>query len=407
MDARPGLRREAPLDLEEVGDDKVLVARIRDEIRSGGPMTFARFMEIALYDPERGYYRAPDARPGREGDYVTAPELHPIFGATLASAVLEIRERLGSPERFTVREYGAGTGALARSLLAAIRAAGLGPEAIRYQAVDVDDRRASSLAASLAEADLVDYLDVADTKPIEGIVLANEVLDALPVHRMRRRGEALRELAVETAPDGGLVEVEIAPSTPALAARLESEGVSLVDGQTAEIGLAADGWIRQAAAGLRRGVLLLIDYGAVATELYDPVRRPDGTLRAYVRHQVHDDPFRHVGRQDLTAHVDVSAVESAAHAAGLWTIGLTTQAEALMGLGIEERLRAIQADPATSFEEYRLVRSALMRLLDPAAMGRFRVMVFGRDVPDDPENRPLGLLSYRLPERRTTPPPTR
>ena len=111
------------------------------------------------------------------------------------------------------------------------------------------------------------------------------------------------------------------------------------------------------------------------------MRRRDGTLRAYVRHQVHDDPYRHVGRQDLTAHVDVTAVERAAHAAGLTTIGITTQAEALMGLGIEARLQAIQADPATTFEDYTLVRSALMRLLDPAAMGRFRVMAFGRDWP--------------------------
>ena len=130
-------------------------------------------------------------------------------------------------------------------------------------------------------------------------------------------------------------------------------------------------------------MLLLIDYGAPAAELYDPVRRRDGTLRAYVRHQVHDDPYRHVGRQDLTAHVDVTAVERAAHAAGLTTIGITTQAEALMGLGIEARLQAIQADPATTFEDYALVRSALMRLLDPAAMGRFRVMAFGRGWPAD------------------------
>ena len=99
-------------------------------------------------------------------------------------------------------------------------------------------------------------------------------------------------------------------------------------------------------------MLLLIDYGAPAAALYDPVRRRDGTLRAYVRHQVHDDPYRHVGRQDLTAHVDVTAVERAAHAAGLTTIGITTQAEALMGLGIEARLQAIQADPATTFEDY-------------------------------------------------------
>jgi SAM-dependent MidA family methyltransferase len=165
------------------------------------------------------------------------------------------------------------------------------------------------------------------------------------------------------------------------------------------VGLAHDAWIGEAAAGLRRGVLLVIDYGAPAAELYDPVRRRDGTLRAYVRHQVHADPYRHVGRQDLTAHIDVTAVERAAHGAGLATIGVTTQAEALMGLGIEARLRRIQADPATTFEDYALVRSALLRLLDPAAMGRFRVLAFGRDWPDDEAAGPLAMFRFRLPER--------
>ncbi len=117
-----------------------------------------------------------------------------------------------------------------------------------------------------------------------------------------------------------------------------------------------------------------------------------------MRHQVHDDPYRFIGRQDLTAHVDVTAVAEAANAAGLTTVGITTQAEALMGLGIQERLQAIQGDPATTLEAYTLLRSSLMRLLDPAAMGRFRVMAFGRDWPTGPA-APLGLFAYRLPGR--------
>ena len=190
----------------------------------------------------------------------------------------------------------------------------------------------------------------------------------------------LRELAVAVGEDGAFGEVEIAPSTAALVDRLAADGIELVDGQTAEICLALDDWIARATAPLRRGLVLLIDYGAIAAELYDPIRRRDGTLRAYVRHQVHDDPYRFVGRQDLTAHVDVTAVERAArrrphhdrhHDPG----------RGADGLGIEERLREIQADPATTFEDYPLLRSALLRLLDPAAMGRFRFMVFGRDWP--------------------------
>ena len=212
---------------------------------------------------------------------------------------------------------------------------------------------------------------------------------------MRRRGDALRELAVGLDGDR-FVEVEVDPTTPALADRLAAEGIELVDGQTAEICLALDGWIADAASGLAGGLLLLIDYGAIATELYDPIRRRDGTIRAYVRHQVHDDPYRHIGRQDLTAHVDVTAVERAAAAAGLTHLATTTQAEFLVGAGTDELLREIQSDPATSLEEYLTVRSVLMRLLDPAAMGRFRVMAFGRDWPPGP---PLAAFAYRLPER--------
>lgn len=142
-----------------------------------------------------------------------------------------------------------------------------------------------------------------------------------------------------------------------------------------------------------------MDYGAPATELYDPVRRRDGTLRAYLRHRVHDDLYVHVGRQDLTAHVDVTAVEGAARAAGLATIGITTQAEALMGLGVQERLQAIQADPTTTMADYTLVRASLLRLLDPGAMGRFRVMAFGRDWPERAEDGQLRIFTFRLPQR--------
>lgn len=400
-DIQPGLRREAPTDLSEVGEDAALLDRIRDEIRATGPIPFARFMELALYTAEGGYYRAAAARPGREGDFITAPELHPIFGQTLAKAIEEIWRRLGEPAPFVVREIGAGTGALAVAILDGLAGAG-SPllDAIVYEPVEVDDRRLEALAARLAAAGHGARHRPPADGPFVGVILANEVLDALPIHRVRRRDGAIREVAVDVGPDGRLVEVEVAPSTPRVATHLTDAGVDLVEGQTAEFALGLEAWIEGVAADLARGVLLLIDYGAPAAALYDPVRRRDGTLRAYVRQQVHDDPYRHVGRQDLTAHVDVTAVERAAHAAGLTTIGITTQAEALMGLGIEARLQAIQADPGTTFEDYALVRSALMRLLDPAAMGRFQVMAFGRGWPAEAATAAtLGLFAFRLPAR--------
>lgn len=388
-DLRSGIRRSAPTDLSDLTEHPKLAARIRDEIRRDGPMPFARFMELALYDPDGGYYRASDARPGRSGDFLTAPELHPIFGEMLGRAVVDAWEGLGRPDPFVVAEHGAGDGALAIPML---RGA---PDTIRYRPVEVDERRLDALRDRLRDAGLVDRLT--DAERFDGMVIANEVLDALPVHRVRRRGDLLRELAVAIAHDGSFVEVEIEPTTPKLGERLEDEGIELVDGQTAELSLSVDDWIAEATAPLRRGIVVLIDYGYAAAELYDPVRRRNGTLRAYLRHQVSDDPYRFVGRQDLTAHVDVTAVERAAHAAGLETLGITTQAEALIGLGIEDRLRAIQADPATTIEDYALLRSSLLRLLDPAAMGRFRFMVFARDWPP---SRPARLLRYRLPSRR-------
>ena len=396
MEPRLELRREPAPDLDAVGEDGELAERIRAEIRWTGPMPFVRFMELALYDPDGGYYRGTEARPGRGGDFLTAPELHPIFGETLATGLHEIWERLDRLDPFVIREHGAGTGALALAILGGITDDDF-RAAIRYEPVEVDARRVAAFRETMAAAGHGERVSEPGAHAFDGVVLANEVMDALPVHRVRQRGAALRELAIDLDGDNAFHEVETDPSTPDLAARLGREDITLVDGQTAEICLGLDAWLAAAVAPLRRGVALLIDYGAPAAQLYDPARRRDGTLRAYLRHRVHDDPYIHIGRQDLTAHVDVTAVERAAHDAGLATIGITTQAEALMGLGIEARLRAIQADPATTLADYTLVRASLMRLLDPAAMGRFRVMAFGRDWPDMPGGVPLGLFSFALP----------
>jgi SAM-dependent MidA family methyltransferase len=396
MDVTPGLRRDPAPDLDAVGEDQGLVARIHAAIARDGLMTFARFMDLALYDPDGGYYRAADARPGREGDFLTAPEAHPIFGAAVARAVIDAWEQLGRPDPFVLREYGAGMGVLGGAILD-----GVGRErpdfaaVLRYQPIEVEERRLDAIAARLAAAGHADALlkpPDRDDPPIEGMVLGNEVLDALPTHRVVVRDGILREVMVG-ARDGAFVDLEADPSSPDLAGRLAAEGVSLAEGQHAEICLALDGWIADVATGLGRGVLLLIDYGHPAIELYDPLRRRDGTLRAYLRHRVHDDPYVHVGRQDLTAHVDVTAVERASAVAGLTHLGTTTQAEFLVGLGTEGLLQAIQADPATTLEEYLAVRSALMRLLDPSAMGRFRVMGFGRGWPDE---APLAGFGFRL-----------
>jgi len=398
VDVTPGLRRDAAPDLDAVGQDEALVERIHAEIDRDGPITFARFMDLALYDPLGGYYRAATPRPGRGGDFLTAPETHPIFGAALARGLQEVWERLGRPDPFVLREYGAGTGALIVSVLQRLAVDGTGLErALRYDPIEVEPRRVEAIAARLVAIGRAGVLMDAGSsgQPIVGAVIGNELLDALPTHRVvARRGRLLEVLTGSR--EGQFIDVETEPTTPALAGRLAQEGIDLIDGQRAEVCLALDAWIANAAAGLARGLLLLIDYGYAAHELHDPVKRRDGTLRAYVRQRVHDDPYRHVGRQDLTAHVDVTAVERAAERAGLSHLGTTTQAEFLVGLGAQDLLQAIQADPETTMEDYLALRSALMRLIDPGAMGRFRVMGFGRAWPDGP---PLGGFAYQLPRR--------
>ena len=397
-----GLRRTPPAAALPSAGAPRLIERIRTEIDAQGLMTFARFMELALYDPEDGYYRVAADRPTRAGDFLTAPELHPIFGAALARQLEEIWQRLGEPSDFVLREYGAGAGTLGLTILRALAGAGPGgagaaspglAAALRYTPIEINEHRRADLTERLVEAGFGANLalDRPLDEPATGCVLANEFLDALPVHRVIWQSGQLRERFVGW--DGqGLCDVVGPPSTPALAQRLADEAVQLVEGAQAEICLAIDGWLREVATGLRLGCVLVIDYGYPAAELYGPTRA-NGTLRAYAGQQVHDDPFVAVGRQDLTAHVDLSAVERAALAVGLSQLGVTSQAEFLVGVGVDVLLEAIRADPATTAEEWLSVRSALHRLLDPRLLGGFRVLALGRGMPTEPA---LRGLAYRL-----------
>jgi SAM-dependent MidA family methyltransferase len=371
----PGIDLAAPLPESEPR----LIAKIADEIGRGGPMTFARFMELALYDPEAGYYTSGEG-PGRDGDFLTAPEGHPIFGWAIARALEAVWLRLDRPGRFVVREHGAGSGALAFGILDGLRRSGSALfEILRYQAIEVSQPRLEGLHTRLETADLAGSLEPADTVPAPGAVLANELLDALPIHRVEGSATGLLERYVDLDGDGALTTVLTAPSTSDLQARLDAERIQLAPGQPAEICLAIDPWLNEAAAPLKRGLVLILDYGAPAAELYAESR--GSTLRAYQRHRVHNDPLVAIGRQDLTAHVDLTAVERAAAATGLELLGRTTQAEFLAGLGIGELLVDLQSRPDTTLEGYLAAKSAVVRMLDPRATGNFAVLRFGRGLP--------------------------
>jgi SAM-dependent MidA family methyltransferase len=382
----PGYRRETLPDPESVGEDPWLVAAIRAEIHRDGPITFARFMDRALYEPGHGYYRRPDAAgPGPAGDFLTAPEAHPIFGAALGRLVEQAWEAMARPSPFIILEPGAGTGALAAGLLGGLRDAG-SPllDALRYRPVEVEPARVAALRGRLAADGLDGRLALDDppstgTASEAGALVANEVLDALPFHRVVGRAGGPRELLVRASPGSGFAWVEAEPTTPELAARLAAEDVVLAEGQVTELCLGIEPWLRAATARLTAGIVVLIDYATEPASLHSTAR-PTGTLRAFARHAVGGDPFRHVGRQDLTATVDLWAVRAAAAAVGLDPVGETTGAELLAMAGDDLAGRWLHR-PGATLEDALLLRSALARLMDPSGLGGFRVLVYGRGLP--------------------------
>jgi SAM-dependent MidA family methyltransferase len=373
-----GLARSRPAGPPPAEDDPVLLERIRAEIAAGGPLTFARFMELALYEPGLGYYRVEDDRPSRSGDFLTAPETHRLFGAAIGRQLDEVWRRLDRPDPFVLREYGPGSGTLAESIRAGLLGDGSGlAAALRYEPIEINEHRRAEIADRVGIPFRTGH-DLADR--FSGAILANEFLDAQPVHRVEGRDGRLLERFVDwDAATGRLVERPATPSSDALAERLAAEGIHLAEGQVAEICLALGPWLEEVASVLERGLVLIIDYGSQAPILYDP-SRTGGSLRAYAGQHAHADPFRSIGRQDLTAHVDLSALEAAARAAGLEVLGDVPQAAFLLGCGLEELLERIRSNPATTLEEWLAARSAVGRFLDPSALGGFRTVALGRAI---------------------------
>jgi SAM-dependent MidA family methyltransferase len=349
---------------------------IRDRIRRGGPISFAEFYETALYHPRHGYYFTQDPTL----DFQSSPNVHPVFGAAIGRQVGAFWRAMGRPSRFDVFEAGAGSCRLAADILRYLRMAE--PEAYgatRYVVQDVT-LNAASAAVRLEAAGVPEgKVEVAAALPasaqVEGVILSNELLDALPFHRVRRREGVLHELLVGL--DGeSLVDVEAEPR-PDIVAHLEALGASPGEGCDAEVSLAAPAWMRRAALALKRGYVLTLDYGYEAPELYAPWRKR-GTLLTFYRHTPGDDPYARIGRQDITASVDFTSVIRAGEEAGLTTERFTAQGEYLATLGIGE---ALSKPPAADLlEAYVALRKAVIELADPGGLGRIRVLVQSKGV---------------------------
>ena len=349
-----------------------LAALIRAEIAASGDwLPFARYMELALYAPGLGYYAAGAAKFGAAGDFVTAPEISALFGRSLARQVAQVLAA-SAPH---VLEFGAGTGKLAADLLGALGAT-CQSYAILEPSPDLRERQADTLRR-LAPMHLpkVRWLDtLPDT--FSGCMLANEVVDAMPVHLLRFTAEAIFERGVTAAPDGGFVYAE-RPAQGALLAAARALPVPGYDDYVTELNLAAPAWIAALGACLSQGAALLIDYGFPAREYYHP-QRSRGTLMCHYRHHAHDDPFFLPGLCDITAHVDFSALALAGEASGLDLLGYAGQAGFLIDCGITELIGEVSASDSA---RYLPLANQANRLLSPAEMGElFKVMLLGRGI---------------------------
>lgn len=349
---------------------------IRDEVEAaGGWLSFERFMELALYAPGLGYYSAGSAKLGADGDFVTAPEMSDLFSRCLARQCAEVLGQTGGE----ILELGAGTGRMAGVILTELAARDALPE--RYAILEVSADLAARQRAHLAVLPpalraRVEWLERLPGEPRSGVILANEVLDALPCRRFTvARGE-LRELGVALSPGGRLRDAAAAPDADLARALAELASQALLpEGYVSEVCLRVSSWIASLSDCLARGVVLLSDYGLPRAHYYHPERR-SGTLRCHFRQRAHDDPYINLGVQDIGAWVDFTRVAEAAASAKLTVAGFATQTACLLGLGLPELVaEAERGSPL----HVRLAGEA-RRLLMPEEMGEaFKVMALTRD----------------------------
>jgi len=361
-----------------------LRARIAARIEAaGGWIGFDAYMQAALYEPGLGYYAGGSRKFGRDGDFVTAPETSPLFGQCLATQCLQWFER--APPR--VFEFGAGSGALAAQLLGELTA--LGAADVEYRIVEVSGelrarQRETLQAISPALARRVSWLE-RWPESIEGVVIANELLDAMPARVFRLQRDRVLERGV-ALDDRGLAfrdrdaDAAFERRVRATLAQVWGDAGRWPHDYVSEIGVQAQAWVSEAGSRLARGALLLVDYGFPRAELYHP-QRDAGTLMCHYRHHSHGDPFLWPGLQDITVHVDFSAAAAAAAQAGLDCLGYTSQANLLINLGLLDRLARVPVEDAIA---YLPQAQAVGRLLSEAEMGElFKAAAFGRGLADD------------------------
>lgn len=375
---------------EERARSDALAERIRAEIAAAdGAIGFARFMELALYTPALGYYGAAREKFGAAGDYVTAPELGGLYARCLARALAPVLAELGGGD---IIEVGAGSGRLAADLLTELAALSALPNA--FHILELSGALRARQEATLKQhapalAGRVRWLERLPPPGFRGVILGNEALDAMPVERFVVRPDGVYQLGI-AARDEQFVWVEL-PGSAATRARVAP--LDLPPGYASEINFAAEAWVRSVGEILADGLILLIDYGFPRAEFYHP-ERAAGTLMCHYRQRAHADPLILLGLQDISAHVDFTAIAEAGAGAGLNVLGYTSQAAFLLGSGLTEL--AGQSDPGNTRAHLALTQE-IKKLTSPAEMGElFKVIGLGRNIGRPPAGFALHDRRARL-----------
>jgi SAM-dependent MidA family methyltransferase len=373
---------------------EALARLVAGEIEAaGGAIPFSRYMELCLYAPGLGYYSAGQRKFGAGGDFVTAPEVSSLFGRSLARCCAQVLQQTGGD----ILEFGAGSGRLAVDLLGELDLLGCLPQRyfILERSADLQQRQRQLLYREMPQlVERVVWLDSLPPAGFRGVMLANEVLDAMAVERFRWNGSAARQYFVGQGA-AGFEWLERPVETPGLQAAVDRlvKDCKLPAGYVSEINLSLDAWLGSIAGRLGEGLLLLVDYGYEQDEYYHP-QRSSGTLMCHYRQRAHDDPFLWPGLQDITAHVDFTAVAEAASAAGLAVSGYTTQAWFLLDCGLDGLLQ--DAGPVDSAAYLHLAQQAKTLIL-PGEMGeRFKCIGLTRGVESALPGFRMQDFRYRL-----------
>lgn len=364
-------------------------------------------MDLALYHPQFGYYATPSSIIGAQGDFVTSPHMGRDFGEVVAEQFVDMWEALGRPERFDLVEMGAGQGLVAGDAIAHIQSHY--PDCfttLNYIIIEKSVALRSEQQARLGhwneQGISVSWreLDAIAPHSITGCIFSNELVDAFPVHWVEVRDQKLQEVYVVHGENGFSIALgEL--STPKLESYFDQIDIDLShypEGYRTEVNLAALGWIEQIASKLERGYLLTIDYGYTAQRYYS-LARTEGTLQCYYKHSYHSDPFIHIGEQDITAHVDFTALETFGSAVGLRSLGFTQQGLFLMALGLGDRLNRLsqinstRAAKPTDIQAIMHRREALQQLINPMGLGNFGVLIQSKGLTQKEIARPLKGLT--------------